>query len=219
MQKRPIIIIIGGGGHTRVLIGMLLRESHDIRGIVTRDAALVGTRMLGVPVLGLEEEVRFGADEVTLVNGVGNIATRAGSGLEVRARIHRHYHGLGYAFLPVLSEHAVIQPEVTMGDGVQVMPGAVIQPGAMIGENVIVNTRASIDHDVVISPHAHIAPGAVLCGHAVIGEETHVGAGAVVIQGVRIGSHVVIGAGAVVTRDVPDNAIVRAAAMKLVKAE
>jgi sugar O-acyltransferase (sialic acid O-acetyltransferase NeuD family) len=198
---------------------MLMRESRNIRGIITRDAKLVGTSMLGVPVLGLEEEVRFAASEVTLVNGVGNIASHRGSGLDVRASIYQNYHAQGFAFLPLLSEHALIQPEVTMGDGVQVMPGTVIQPGAMIGENVIVNTGASIDHDVVIYPHAHIAPGAVLCGHVVIGEETHVGAGAVIIQGVRVGSNAVIGAGTVVTRNVPDNAVIRPGAMEQVKTD
>ena len=207
MKNLPVVIV-GGGGHTRVLIGMLQRAGVAIYGIITCNETLLGSAMMGVDVLGLEHDFALKPDEVTMVNGVGNSASRAGSMLDARAGVYHRYRARGLDFLPIVSGDAVIQPEVIMGDGVQVMPGAVIQPCAMIGENVIINTRASIDHDVIIYPHAHIAPGATLCGGVTIGEETHIGAGAVIIQGVRIGSHAVIGAGAVVTRHVPDGVLV-----------
>ncbi len=216
MQTKDLVII-GGGGHTRVLIGMAVAAGLRLRGIVTSNVALLGTSVLDVPVLGLEDDIALNPAEVTLVNGVGNLASRSGPGLDGRLQLYRRYRARGFDFLPLISSSAVVQPHVIMGEAVQVMPGAVIQPGAIIGENVIINTRASIDHDVVIYPHAHIAPGAVLCGHAQVGEETHIGAGAVVIQGIRIGSHAVIGAGAVVTHHVPDGAMVRAAASEQTK--
>jgi sugar O-acyltransferase (sialic acid O-acetyltransferase NeuD family) len=207
-MKRELVII-GGGGHTRVLIGMAQAAGLNIKGIITSNAALLGEEVLDVPVLGLEGEVALDPAQIVLINGVGNLASRAGSGLAVRAAIYQRYRARGFDFLPLMSNHAVVQPHVMMGEGVQVMPGAVIQSGAIIGENVIVNTRASIDHDAVIYPHCHIAPAAVLCGHVVVGEETHIGAGAVIIQGIRIGCNVVVGAGAVVTHHVPDNVIIR----------
>lgn len=217
MTQKPIILI-GGSGHTRVLIGMLRAAGLAIQGIVTQDAKRLGTEILGVPVLGLEDEVTLDASAVMLVNGVGNYARREGSGLSVRANLFRRYRARGFHFPPVISAHAVLQPEVQYGEGVQIMPGAVIQPGAMLGENCLVNTGAVIDHDVVLYPHVHVAPGAVLCGDVRVGVETHIGAGATVIQGMRIGSHVVIGAGATVTRHVPDGALVRPAASEQIKA-
>lgn len=216
MQKKQIVII-GGGGHTRVLIGMIQASGLALRGIVTNDKALVGTTVFDVPVLGLENEYTMNPDEVTLVNGVGNRASREGPGLHARANIYHRYRAWGFNFLPLISNHAVVQPHVIMGEGVQVMPGAILQPGAIIGENVIVNTSASIDHDAVIYPNCHVAPGAVICGHVVVGEETHIGAGAVIIQGMRIGSNVIIGSGAVVKHHVPDGMIVRPAASEQVK--
>ncbi len=208
MNHSPVVII-GGGGHTRVLIGMLQHARTAIRGIITRDQALIGTSIMGVPVLGLEDDIVLNPAEVALVNGVGNRPSRHGPQLDARIAIYARYQAQGFHFRSVVSDDAMIQQDVTMGDGVQVMPGAVIQPGAMIGENAIINTRASIDHDAIIYPHAHIAPGAVLCGDVRIGEQTHIGAGAVIIQGIRIGSNVVIGAGAVVTHHIPDNVLVR----------
>ena len=190
-MKREIIII-GGGGHTRVLIGMAQAAGLAIKGVITSNAALLGEFILDVPVLGLEDEVALEPASVLLVNGVGNRASRRGSGLQPRAAIYQRYRARGFDFLPLVSNHAVVQPHVIMGEGVQVMPGAVVEPGAIIGEDVIINTRATIDHDVIIYPHCHVAPGAVLCGNVVVGEETHIGSGAVVIQGIRIFCNVVV---------------------------
>jgi UDP-perosamine 4-acetyltransferase len=215
-MKRELVII-GGGGHTRVLIGMAQAAGLPLKGIITSNKALLGESILDVPVLGLEGEYALDPASTVLINGVGNRASRAGTGLHARAAIYHRYRARGFDFLPMVSNHAVVQPHVLLGEGVQVMPGAVVQPGAIIGEDVIINTRASIDHDVVIYPHCHIAPASVLCGHVVVGEETHIGAGAVIIQGIRIGCNVVVGAGAVVTHHVPDNVIIRPAAAEQTK--
>ncbi|MFZ4541853.1 MAG: acetyltransferase [Rickettsiales bacterium] len=209
MQEKTAVII-GGGGHTRVLIGMLQAGNIALRGIVTSNAALVGTSIFDVPVLGLEGEVTLDPVKDALINGVGNYVRRSGTGLAPRAQLYQRYRALGFDFMPVVS--GIVQPHVIMGEGVQVMPGAVVQVGAVIGENVIINTRAAVDHDVVVSPHCHIAPGAVICGNVTLGEATHVGAGAVIIQGVTVGSNVVIGAGAIVTQHVPDGMVIRPAA-------
>jgi sugar O-acyltransferase (sialic acid O-acetyltransferase NeuD family) len=210
-MKAKDLIIIGGGGHTRVLIGAVQAAGLSLRGIVTSNPKLIGSSIMGVPVLGLESEFSLSPEEVTLINGVGNLANSAGSGLEPRAAVHERYSAKGFAFLPLLAPQAMVQPHVTLGAGAQVMAGAVIQPASVIGDNVIINTRASVDHDCRIDAHCHIAPGAVLCGHVVVGAYTHIGAGAVITQGVRLGSNVVVGAGAIVTRPVPDGMIVRPA--------
>lgn len=206
MHKKEIIII-GGGGHTRVLLGMLRAGGQAVRGIVTTNDALLGTRIMDIPVLGREGEVALTPEDVTLVNGVGNHPSRQGSGMAPRRLLYQRYRERGFDFLPILDPHAVVQPHTTLGAGAQIMPGAIIQPGANIGENVIINTRAAIDHDTLIHPHCHIAPGAVLCGHVVVGEATHIGAGAVILQDVTIGRQVVIAAGTIIRHNVDDGTI------------
>lgn len=203
------LIIIGGGGHTRALIGVAEANGLTVRGLITSTEMLLGTDIFGVPVLCLESTFALDTDEITLVNGVGNHVRTGKADLMPRTALYQRYRAKGYKFLPLISISAVVQPHVIMGAGVQVMPGAILQAGCVIGENVIINTRASVDHDVIIEPHCHIAPGAVICGNVTIGEGTHVGAGAVIIDGIRIGKDVVIGAGALVVRDVADGATVR----------
>ena len=202
-------VIIGGGGHTRVLIGMLQMLEKEILGIVTQNEALLGTEILGVPVLGREGEVPLSATGVVVVNGVGNQASAQGSGLDVRQSIFERYRRQEFTLPAIVGPHAIVSPGVTLGDAVQVMHGAILQPGSAVGANSIVNSGAIVEHDAAVGDHCHLAPGAILCGGAVLGEGTHVGAGAVVLQGVRVGSHAVIAAGAVVRRDVADGAIFR----------
>ncbi len=194
------IIVVGGGGHAKVLIDMLQLEGKTILGIVEKQLFAPGHRMGQVPVVGDDETVlRYRSAEILLVNGIGSTALPGR-----RAEIYARFTELGYRFAAVRHPAAVIAADVQFGEGAQVMAGAVLQPGCCIGTNVIINTRASIDHDCHIQDHTHIAPGVTLSGEVQVGAGSHIGTGAVVIQGIKIGKNVVVGAGAVVVRDVPD---------------
>jgi sugar O-acyltransferase (sialic acid O-acetyltransferase NeuD family) len=197
------LIVVGGGGHGRVVLEALRSAGREVRGVVDRDPTVAALLPKGVPWLGDDTALAaFSAGQYSLVNGVGGI----GDGK--RREIFEKLREQGYAFAPIRHENAVIAHGVELSEGSQVMAGAVLQPGVRLGANTIINTRASIDHDCLIGDHCHVAPGAVLCGGVVVSEDTHIGAGAVVIQGVRIGRRAMIGAGAIIRRDVGDNLIV-----------
>ena len=207
------VLILGAGGHAKVLIEALLASSAVIAGIVDPDPAMVGTKLLGVPVLGGDELVReFPQAEILLVNGLGSV------GLPLRRReLFERFKEMGYGFATVIHPSAVVASDIELGEGAQLMAGAVVQPGSRIGSNVIVNTRASVDHDCIIGDHVHIAPGVTLSGGVVVGDSCHIGTAATIIQGVRIGSGSVIGAGALVLKDVPHSVTVVGVPAKVVK--
>lgn len=198
------VIIIGGGGHAKVLIEALRLTAVPVVGIVDAQPALKGTSILGIPVMGGDELIySHGPERVMLVNAVGSVRQPAR-----RASLFETYHGKGYRFQTVIHPSAVIPSDILLGEGAQVMAGAIIQPGVGIGCNAIVNTRASIDHDCIIGDHAHLAPGVTLSGGVTVGRGSHIGTGATVIQGITIGEGSLVGAGALVTRDVPDGVTV-----------
>lgn len=199
------VLVIGGGGHAKVLIEALLAASALIAGIVDSDPSLDGKTILGVPVLGGDDVVEeFPAAEILLVNGLGSTGLPA-----VRRRIFEEFKRRGYRFASVVHPSAVVASDAVLHEGAQVMAGAVIQPGTSIGANSIVNTRACVDHDCDISCHVHLAPGVTMSGGVLVGEGTHVGTAAAVIQGINIGRGCLVAAGAVVTRDIADGAKVR----------
>lgn len=191
-------IIIGGGGHAKVLIHALQLRQIPILGIVDEDNTKIGTTVMGVRVLGDDSFVKdYASEKICLVNGLGSIGSVC-----LRKKVYLRFKEQGYTFRSVIHPAAVVAADVILAEGVQIMAGAVIQPGCTIGCNAIINTRASIDHDCRIGDHAHIAPGCVLSGGVSIGAETHLGTGSVVIQGKTIGSGALVGAGAVVVGDV-----------------
>jgi sugar O-acyltransferase (sialic acid O-acetyltransferase NeuD family) len=201
--NRPVIVI-GGGGHGRVVIEALLRAGAVVAGVIDPDPGIAARLPGDVAWLGGDDALAaLPPTDYVLANGVGGI------GEPRRRQAFERWKQRGYTFVRVLHPTATIAHSgVTMGEGGQVMAGAVIQPDVRIGANAVVNTRASVDHDCILGDHCHIAPGVVLCGAVTIGEDTHIGAGAVVIQGVTIGKSCLIGAGATIRRDVPDGMIV-----------
>jgi sugar O-acyltransferase (sialic acid O-acetyltransferase NeuD family) len=194
-------IVLGGGGHAKVLIDILKLKSVPVIGITVPQEQ---TGIIGVPVIGDDDEVfRFSPDSVRLVNGIGSAGNP-----ERRIRLFETFKKAGYRFMTVIHPFSYVSQDAVIGEGTQVMAGAVIQPGTNIGCNCIVNTKASVDHDCRIGDHVHVAPGATICGGVTIGTGTHIGAGATVIQSKRLGERCMVGAGALVNRDVRDTATV-----------
>lgn len=197
-------LILGAGGHARVLADLLLGQNQQIAGFLDPDTSLWGTDWRGIPILGGDENLaHYSAHTHDLVNGVGSAGYP-----ELRRAVFERYREAGYKFPYLVHARATVAIDVKPGEGCQIMAGAVVQTGTVIGRNVIVNTGACVDHDCCIGDHAHISPGATLSGGVRVGENTHIGTGATVIQGIQVGRNSLVAAGAVVIRDVPDGATV-----------
>jgi sugar O-acyltransferase (sialic acid O-acetyltransferase NeuD family) len=199
--NRPVIVI-GTGGHARVLVEALRRAGRRIEGVTSKDGLSNGGSFEGLPILGTDEHLKkYSVDSVELVLGVGSTGPNS-----YRNTLFDTLKSQGFSFANVVHPTAILPLSVTLGEGVQIMAGVVLQPGVSVGRNVIINTRASIDHDCSIADHVHIAPGCTLSGSVSVGEGTHIGTGASIIQGITIGRQTLVAAGAVVTKDIPEGA-------------
>lgn len=199
-MKRPVIIV-GAGGHAKVVIDMLQVSSVEIIGVSDSDPDKHGTYVLGIPVIGNDEVIsQYKPEQIFLVNGIGSVGLPM-----VRTAIFNEFKKLNYSFVTVIHPSAIVASDVILGEGVQIMAGAIIQPGCNIESNSIINTSTSVDHDCYIGLHVHLAPGVILSGGVGIGDGVHVGTGAVIIQGVQIGRDSIVGAGAVVINHVAEN--------------
>lgn len=198
------VLIVGGGGHAKVLIEALRLRSSEILGILDADPAKTDHRILGISVIGGDEKLSgYSPDSVLLVNALGSVDLP-----KARKALFERFKEQGFHFATVVHPAATLASDIVIGEGAQIMAGAVIQPSCKIGVNTIVNTSASVDHDCVIDGHVHLAPGVTLSGDVRIGDSVHIGTGATVIQGVTIGRNSIVGAGAVVVHDVADGSIV-----------
>lgn len=194
------IVILGAGGHARMLAQFLAVGGHRVRGYVSprQDACHVNEW------LGEDEDLTSILTEGTrVINGIGSTGR-----ISARRRAFEIAHSRGAHFLDYLHPDSLVDPSSQFGPGVQVLAGAILQPASALGRNVLINTAALVEHDVCIGDHAHVAPRACLCGGVKLGCGVHVGAGAIVLQNLQVGDDAVIGAGAVVTRAVPAGATV-----------
>ena len=196
-QSGPFIVI-GAGGHAKVLIEALHVMGHTVAGLIAPVSA--GTRIFGVPVLGGDAILpRLRAE------GIANAALGIGDN-RLRGILGEQLITLGFHLPNILHPTAWISPSSVLGHGVVVLPKAVLSTGATFGRFVIINAGAVIEHDSEIGEAAHIAPGCALAGNVRVGARTLVGVGCAVRPEIVIGADAVIGAGSVVVRDVPAGA-------------
>lgn len=203
-EARLPLLLLGAGGHAKVLLALLTALGQQVSGICDPVLARQNAKeWRGVPVLG-DDDALAAVDptSVGLVNGIGQTV-----GGTARRQLHERFKAMGFHFPSLVHPAAWVAAEARLADGVQVMAGAVVQPDCEISENVIINTCAGIDHDVLIGAHAHIAPGASVCGGAIVGAGAFVAAGATVIQGITVGEGAVVGAGVALVRNLPANEI------------
>lgn len=197
------IIIIGGGGHGRVLIDALSVAKIPIRGICDSNLPAGEAVAFELPVLGDDRVVlEIGPQSVKLVNGIGSV-----SSMGARDQVFTRFQEAGFDFVSVVHPASIISAHAQLEEGSQIMAGAVVQCGAIIGKNSIVNTSATVDHDCIIGRSVHIAPGVTISGSVEIEDCCHIGIGAKIIQGVKIGKNVVIGAGTVVKESVNEGSV------------
>ena len=195
-----ICVILGGGGHARVLIDSLLSVSQvRVHGILDPDRALWGTSQFGVPILGGDDRL---ADLVS--QGVDCFVVGLGGTGNNRPRQRLFEFGLTHHLRPLTVIHpaAMCSSRATIGAGCQLLPGSIINAGAELRVNVIVNSGATVEHDCRLGNHVHVASGATLASTVRVGDRAHVGGGATIRQCIVIGEDAVIGAGAVVLKDV-----------------
>jgi sugar O-acyltransferase (sialic acid O-acetyltransferase NeuD family) len=183
------LIIIGAGGHAKVVVDIANALGYNILGFLDDNTAI--NEFANLKQLGKIEDCTKYIDKAKFVIAIGNNA--------VRKRIAEEYN---LKFATLIHPSAVVSPNATIGEGSVVMPLCVINSNTQIGEHCIINTAAIVEHDNTIGNFSHISPNATLCGTVNIGDLCHIGAAATVINNTDICSGCIIGAGAVVTKDI-----------------
>jgi sugar O-acyltransferase (sialic acid O-acetyltransferase NeuD family) len=190
------ILIIGAGGHGKVIADIFLCQGVSVMGFLDDDPTTWGTTQLNLPVLGrIDTLLDYDPDGIVL--GIGSNADRRALAEMWDSRIESRWRS-------AIHPRATIAASVRMGHGVVVAAGAVINPDSVLGDHVIVNTGGTVDHDCKIGDYAHIAPGVSLAGGVTIGQGTLMGIGSTIIPDRSVGDWSIVGAGAVVVRDIPD---------------
>ncbi|MBQ8837146.1 MAG: acetyltransferase [Clostridia bacterium] len=192
MKNKDKLIIIGAGGHGRVVA-----DVAKTMGMYSQIAFLDDNAKKSVtdyPVLGTIADAENFVNEYDFFVAVGDCA--------IRKRISEKLAYINANLATLIHPSAIIGSSVVVGRGTVVMPGVIINTGVTIGDGAIINTAASVDHDCIVNDYVHVSVGAHLCGTAFVGRNTWIGAGATVINNISICDDCMIGAGAVVVKDI-----------------
>ncbi len=198
---RPKVVVLGAGGHAKVVIETLEEQAcYEIAGCTS---ALHDTPdVLGYPILGNDDLLPelFERGLRYAMPAIGDNARRRRAGLRACE--------IGFGLASAVSPRAAVSHRARLGQGILIVKGAVVNALASIGDGTIINTGATVDHDCDVGPWVHVAPGVHLAGGVHVGQGALLGIGCSVLPGIRVGAWARVGAGAAVTADVPDGATV-----------
>lgn len=185
------VVIIGAGGHGKVIADIVLQSGDRVVGFLDDNAAQ-NDSVADLPILGrICDYAKY--KEAQFVIAIGNSA--------VRQKIAEELRDVNW-YTAIHPATAISPLSVRIGEGSVVMANAVINPGASVGRHCIVNTAAVVEHDNVIGDFCHISVGAKLAGTVTVGAHSWIGIGAVISNNLSICDHCTVGAGGVVVKDI-----------------
>lgn len=197
-------LVVGAAGHGQE-VAWSLREAlralgeDDAEIAFLDDAVPAGSEVacgLG-PVLGGVDVARREAARANtrLVMGVGLPRTKAA--------IVRRLDVPDHVWTPVVHPSVIVGPNVTMGVGTYVGPGAVLTVNVHLGRFVTINTHCLVAHGGTLGDFTTLHPDVHLSGDVSIAQGCEIGAGSIVIPGLTVGEWAVLGAGAVAVDHAP----------------
>jgi len=200
MSRDRAVVVIGAGGHAKVVLATLAALGLPVEVVLDDDPQRWGETLMGAEILGpVDRLAKMEVRRAVVAVGANRARQRLVNHVETEVPdLH---------WLVVVHPSAVVHPTANLGPGTVVMAGAVVQPDANLGAHTIVNTAASVDHDCTGGDFVHVAPGVRLGGGVSLGEGAFLGIGAVAVPGARVGAWAVVGAGATVVREIPPGVI------------
>lgn len=188
-----MLLIIGAGGHGRVVADIALKMQKWST-ISFLDDEESKQSIIGVELVGTVSDIEKYKDKAEFIVALGDN--------DLRRKIQSNLEGNGFTLTNLVHPSAVISTGVVMGKGNVIMAGVIINALTELGKGCIINTASSLDHDNIIKDFVHISPGTHLAGSVIVGENTFIGTGSSVVNNVTICSNCTIGAGTVVIKDI-----------------
>lgn len=198
---RKDVVIFGAGRHAQLLFYLFKHDSeyHPVAFCYDDTAGLLPEGFHSdVPVWNIPQLLDYAAKQQVFVHvAIGDN--------KYREKYYTILKTYGFSFASYISSYARIWSDLVAGENCVISQGAVIQPFVKLGNNVIA-MGASIGHHVVIESHCLLS-NPVLGGSVHVGEGTFIGMNAVIREKVQVGKHNIIGAGAIILKDTSDNEV------------
>lgn len=190
-------VILGTGGHSRVIASILL-EKNTYSCIIAFDlnAPRKGETILGIEIQpypkSLSKLLHYQDSDFFIALGTNSERT-----LYWNILINN-----GFNLPNLISSHAVVDRTIVIGSGNLICANSFIGPSVQIGNNNIINTSAIVEHECVIGNNCHLAPSSLICGRVKIGDNCFIGAQSTVIDKLSLSEGTIIGASSCVLKSI-----------------
>lgn len=204
------VVIVGAGGHGKVVLDICRTSGVQVAGFLDADP-LLRSHLHGVPILGSDDLLgdQFFIAAHAFVLGVGDT--------EIRARLSIRFEQTKTTLATLVHPSAVVSELAAIGGGSTVHAGAIVNIDVKIGSHCVINTGASVDHDCILSDGVQIGPGAALAGGVTCKQDVFIGAGASILPNVTIAKGAIVGGGSSVAKDVPEGVTVYGVPARIVR--
>lgn len=149
---KPKIVIIGGGGHGKVVCDAIIDQNqYELIGFVDVAEKLGSIITRDFKVIESQDQLNKLADKAShFIVAIGNN--------KIRENI---FNFASTILKPAIIIHskAIIGYNVIINEGTVVLANSVINNSSIIGKNCIINTGSIIDHDCKIGNNIHLSIG------------------------------------------------------------
>ncbi len=197
------LVIIGAGElgrelywHAKESIGF--NTQYTIKGYIDDDFQPESDRYkyLQKPLISSIDDYKIEPDDV-FICAVGAVNGREATVKKIKEK--------GGAFISIINRTALLQGNITIGEGVFIGPFTVIGDGVVLGDHVMLNTHSSIGHDAVLGEYTCVMSYVDITGGCQIGRKVFLASGCRMTPSSKIGDEAYVGIGSVVLRRVKPN--------------
>ena len=199
------LIIIGNGTYARMMKRYIgLTDFGEAAAYAVESACIQEDQLDGLPVISLESlQKKFSCDEVSLVMGIGY--KKMGN---IRKRIFLKCKSMGYQFENYIHPTAIIEKNVVMGEGNNILEGVILEESVLLGDANLLFGGSMIAHETMVGDYNTLSVKAVVAGSTVIRNNCFIGAAATIKDHIVLNDYVFIGAAAYVRKSMEEYSVV-----------
>lgn len=192
-------VVIVGTGETAAVAFEYFRydTQHEVVAFSAEAPFIKADSCYGLPLVPLEE----------LANAYPPAAHRAFVAValvqlnRVRRRLYHAVKAVGFDCVSYVSSHAMVTPNVTIGENSFVQEHATLQYGARVGENVFLGSGTYVGYKSVVEDDCYVGPHVTVADFCRIGRASFLGANSCVAEGRLVAEDCIVGAGTVILKD------------------
>ena len=167
------VIIIGAGGHARVVADAAFSNSTiEIIGFLD-DGDI--DNILGVSKLGKISDIeKFREYKFHIALGNNRLRKELSEKIGVENLI------------TIVHPNAYLSKDLKIGNGCYIGANVVMNSKSQLGNSVIVNTGSIVEHDCILENYSHLSYGVLLGSGVTVKEEVYVDMGEVIKRGITV---------------------------------